>query len=192
MATIMAPADWNIENVGKGRNVQKSTRGKNTPTPPDERGTSPRPMAKMLPKVTRTVLGKRGLAEGGIVDGWPEIVGPELAAECQPERLNIPRHGTGPGTLHILVTGGIALELQHLAPLVIERINGHYGYQAVDKLKFIHAPHVKRHEKRRTNVVPPPLTQTQQDQLDQSLSAVEDPELRSILDRIGSSIIRHG
>jgi hypothetical protein len=42
---------------------------------------------------------------------------------------------TGPraGTLTVRVEGAFALELQHLGPLVIERINRHYGWACVGR-----------------------------------------------------------
>ena len=51
---------------------------------------------------------------------WPTIVGPAIAAVTMPRRL----HG---GTLTIACAGPIAMELQHLAREVIERINTHLG-----------------------------------------------------------------
>lgn len=166
--------------------AQKSKTGKTEKDAP--RGQAPRPLAVMLPKVTGPVLGKRGLAESGIVNSWPEIVGRELAMECHPDRLSRPRHGSATGTLHILVTGGIALELQHLAPLVIERINSHYGYQAVDRLKFVHAPRQLKRTAKRAEAAPE-LSPSQRQRLADSLSTVDDPELKEILTRIGAAVL---
>ena len=45
------------------------------------------------------------------------------------------------GTLHVRVgSGALALELQHLEPVVIERINTYFGYRAVERLKLVHGP----------------------------------------------------
>lgn len=45
------------------------------------------------------------------------------------------------GTLHVQVTSGaVALQLQHEAPRLIERVNGFLGFAAVARLKLIQAP----------------------------------------------------
>jgi hypothetical protein len=105
---------------------------------PDQRAKSqsekPRPtgmraVAAPLSSVTRPVLKRRGLASGRVVSEWTEIVGATLAACSCPERLSQPRDG-GPGTLKIRVDGPMAVELQHLEPVIIERINSYFGYRA--------------------------------------------------------------
>jgi hypothetical protein len=61
---------------------------------------------------------------------WPSIVGPALAA------ATVPR-GLAGGTLTIGCSGPVALELQHLATTLIERINQHVGRVAVNRLRFV-------------------------------------------------------
>jgi hypothetical protein len=61
---------------------------------------------------------------------WQAIVGPALVAVTQPRRL-------AAGTLTLACSGPIALELQHLAPELISRINGYLGRQAVQALRFV-------------------------------------------------------
>ena len=47
-------------------------------------------LGSLLPKVARPVLGRHGLAAGGIVADWPSIVGAQLADCCVPMRLAFP------------------------------------------------------------------------------------------------------
>ena len=61
---------------------------------------------------------------------WPAIVGPALAATTAPRRF-------AAGTLTLGCAGPIALELQHLAGPLMERINGHLGRPLVQRLKFV-------------------------------------------------------
>ena len=70
---------------------------------------------------------------------WPEIVGERLAPYCEPVKMQWPRRPAGldrrrpqePATLVVRVEGAFALELQHLAPVIIERVNAHYGWRCV-------------------------------------------------------------
>jgi hypothetical protein len=90
------------------------------------------------------ILGKRGLAATEIVSGWKEIVGPELAEMCAPDRIAWPRgeavseHGgeaEGGATLHIKAAGPRAVEVQHRSGEIIERINQVFGYAAVSRIR---------------------------------------------------------
>jgi len=63
---------------------------------------------------------------------WAAIVGPALAAVTQPRRLSA-------GTLTIACSGPIALELQHLAPELMARINAQLGAVPVQRLRFTQA-----------------------------------------------------
>jgi hypothetical protein len=42
--------------------------------------------------------------------------------------------------LTIRVEGAMALELQHLAPQIIDRLNGYYGHAAIGRLNIIQGP----------------------------------------------------
>ena len=97
-----------------------------------------RTLATLMPKLTRPILGRRGFAVASVITEWATIVGIELAGSSQPEKLVFPRGERVGGVLHVRVAGGVATELQHLEPQVVERINGHFGYRAVSRLKLVH------------------------------------------------------
>ena len=91
-------------------------------------------LAALLPKLTKPLYRARGFAEAGVLNDWPNIVGRPLADYTAPERL-------GPdGTLVARVGGAWALELQHLEPLVLDRIAGYFGYRAVTRLALVQGP----------------------------------------------------
>ena len=84
-----------------------------------------------LPTIAAPALRKRGFAQARLITEWPAIVGDMLARETVPQKLVFPRGSRGDGVLHLRVSSGFALELQHIAPQLIERINGFFGYGAV-------------------------------------------------------------
>ena len=159
----------------------------------DERRGGMRPVAAALPKIAAKAIGKRGFAEATLLTDWDRIVGRELAKVSQPEKLSFPPGERSKGTLHIRVQGGVATELQHLEPQVIERINGHFGYGAVARLKLTHAP-LQQPRRRRTRLIPPspPPTAEQRGALDKVLAEVEDPEVKQALERLGKAILNKG
>jgi len=150
------------------------------------RGGPPKPLARLLPKLTRKALGKRGLAEANLLADWATIVGAERAAGCRPEKLSFPRGRRSGGTLHLHATPGLAIELQHDAPRLIERINGYFGYAAVESLKFLQIPI----EGPPASPSPPPVADPAElAAMRRRLDDVEDGELRETLDRLGAAVL---
>ena len=156
------------------------------------RGGGPRPLAATVGGLAKKTLGKRGFAEAGLVTGWEGIVGLELAASCWPDRLSFPPGRRDGGTLRIRVSGGFALELQHMEPQLLERINGHFGYRAIERIAMIHAPPRKksspaRRDSRNKTVKPP--NPEDRAAIENALAAVDDPEIRAVLARLGRAVI---
>ena len=92
----------------------------------------PRPLGAVLPAVTRSAFRSAGALAAQLIADWPAIAGPALAA-TMPRRL-------AAGTLTLGCTGPAALELQHYAPQIIERVNTHLGRPAVQRLRFVQQP----------------------------------------------------
>ncbi len=147
-----------------------------------------RALAETIAKVTRPMFGRRGFAGGAIVAEWPAIVGESLANHSAPEKVSYPPGSTTEGTLRLRIArGGLATELQHLEPVLIERINGYFGYRAVSRLQFVHGPLPER-----SSPKPPstrPLTPEEEQILADHLATIEDPKLRQVLEDLGRSII---
>lgn len=149
---------------------------------------APRAISRTLAKVTRPVLEKRGAAFAALVAGWPDIVGARFADDTALERLAQPRGG-GPGVLHLRVTPALALELQHLAPQLIERINAFLGHRAVERLAFVQRPMAIRPPRRPGPDRPDALRLRA---AESAAAAIDDPELRQIMTRFGSRVLKSG
>ena len=139
-----------------------------------------------VPAIAKAALGSRGYAEAGLFTHWAEIVGASLAASSLPIKLSFPRGKRDDGTLTVRCGGSAALELQHLAPSVLERINGHFGYRAVARLKIEQGAVSPR----KVAVPAPPLTRLEQNDVSASVAPVADPEIRASLSRLGTAIRR--
>jgi hypothetical protein len=154
----------------------------------ETRFAAPRPVSALVAPLTRRALGKHGFSSASLVSDWTTIVGGELAAGCQPEKLAFPPGRRDRGTLHLRVSGGAALEIQHVAPQIIERINGHLGYHAVERLRMTQGPVARPPgRKRRQPLTGPPRRSAER--LDPALlDTVSDPTLRESLERLGAAI----
>lgn len=151
--------------------------------------TGPRSLAPTVAKIARAALGRDGMTAATLLTHWAEIVGPELAEVTLPEKLSRPTGKSASaagGVLTVRVSGGAAMELQHLAPVVIERINGFLGVAAVRALKLLHAP---------LPVAPAPLrprprslSDREAEAIAATLDDVESPDLKAALSRLGHSL----
>ena len=143
-------------------------------------------LAVTLPKVTRRTLGRHGLAEGGLVTDWAAVVGSTIAERSLPLRLSFTGGERRDGTLHVRASGALALELQHLEPLILERINGYFGYRAVARLRIHQGPVPGLAGPRRPPASAP--TAEAEAEIGSLLSTVEDEALREALRGLGHSL----
>jgi hypothetical protein len=132
----------------------------------------------------------RPLAE--LVDS---CLGEALAKRSQPVRIAWPRKPTGlgrnpappePATLHIRVESAFALELQHQAPLIVERVNSYFGWACVGRLRLEQGP-VGRGK---TGPVRAPAPSAAAVEAARAAAAgVADEGLREALVRLGAAVI---
>lgn len=160
---------------------------------PARRSNAPKALGVAVGRLTRPVLKRRGAALVDILGHWDAIAGPMLSPETQPERLIYAAGEGHAATLEIAVSPAFALELQHLAPLVVEKINGYFGYRAVAGLRLKQQP-IRRPESRRPSVLPAarearPLTEAEAARLAEMLAGVEDRGLRQALENLGRSLL---
>jgi hypothetical protein len=109
----------------------------------------PRALAEVLRKTLTDAFAKQGFASVELVTRWAEIVGPEIAAHSQPEKIQWPRtpqarNAPEPGTLMLRVEGPAALEVQHLSDVILQRVNQFFGWQAVGSMRLRQAPLSRR------------------------------------------------
>ena len=152
------------------------------------RGRGPRALTDLVSRITRPIFGKRGFAGGAILENWPGVVGPGLAAHTAPERIVFPPARRSEGTLQLRVdSGALAIELQHLEPLLVERVNTHFGFRAVARIKILQGPlpetHIAAKPSRR------PLSESEEGSLAEAIAGIEDAELRSALEELGRAVI---
>ena len=109
-----------------------------------------RTISASVEKITKPIFGKRGFGEAAIVTDWPHIVGATMARHTIPEQISFPRSGRTDGTLKLKIdSSALALELQHLTPQLIEKINTYFGYTYIKniKIKIINSKYVNSKKK---------------------------------------------
>lgn len=157
------------------------------PQKPYPRGA--RTIAELAGAAGAAAFRKFGFTEQKLVTHWPDIAGEALGRLTQPMKLAFPRGARAGGTLTILSEGAAALELQHFAPLLIERINRVFGYGAVEKLKIVQGPVSRQAQTARL----PEPTADEIAAAAANLPPIEDARLRTALARLGAAIEKgHG
>jgi hypothetical protein len=133
-------------------------------------------------RIAAPIVARRG---GGVLlrlkAEWAAVVGAELAALTWPEALG------RDGALKLRVASNVALELQHRAPLVIERINRYFGRDAVTRLVLVQGPMPLPASP--ATAAPTPLAREEAMALDLRLDDIADPELRAALARLGRLVL---
>lgn len=152
-----------------------------------KRGGGPKAIARTVARITRRSFAKQGFAETDVITRWREIAGEELARQSVPERLRFAKGAAGGGTLHIRVDGAVALEIQHMEPVLVERINGFFGYNAVARLALTQGPLPARQGTPPRARAEPAAQELAE--LDCALATVRDEALKQALRGLGRSAL---
>jgi hypothetical protein len=150
---------------------------------------APQPLADLIDATIAESCRQRGLASVEIVTRWADIVGEALAARAVPIKLAWPsrQDSPEPGVLHIRVEGGYAIELQHDAPVVIERVNRYFGWRCIGRLALRQGPVPVRRPVRPRFIEP---GSAECAAVAGRLGAFEDPALAEALARLGALVAR--
>lgn len=154
------------------------------PRRPKRRAPGMRALGTLLPAVAKTAFKQGGHALAALATDWDFIVGPELGRQTLPIKLAFAPGERRGGTLHIAASGALALELQHLEVQVLERVNGHFGYRAVERIRLVQD--VARIEARLRRRAPPSKPRGPAPPVD----GVDDPDLRAALERLGQALTK--
>ena len=152
---------------------------------------SAKPLSILLNDVFAEAYAKQGFAARELVTRWAEIAGTEIARHSEPMKMQWPRPVEGqpqePATLVLRVEGPMALEIQHSSDVILQRVNRFFGWSAVGRLALRQAP-LSRRKRRPPPRAPDPKSVAK---VAETLSAVEDEELRAALARLGAAIKRN-
>ena len=152
---------------------------------------SAKPLSVLLGDVFSDVYARQGFAARELVMRWADIAGPEIAAHAEPLKIQWPRPVEGqpqePATLVLRVEGPMALEIQHSADVILQRVNRFFGWSAVGRLALRQAPLSRRNRPKPSRKPDPDAVA----RVEETLAAVEDADLRAALARLGAAIKRN-
>lgn len=162
--------------------------------PPPKRRPWSQPLADFVTQAMSPALAKHGFGEADLILNWDEIAGERLAAVCEPLKVQWPGRGPKsspdakqePAMLVLRVEGAFALELQHSAPVLIERINAHLGWRCIGRIALRQGPLEHRHASK-----PKPLPRDAEAEKKAAamLGGVADEGLLDALTRLGGRVL---
>jgi hypothetical protein len=150
-------------------------------------------VARMLDPIARA----RGFATTALLTEWPAVVGADLARFTSPDKVIWPRRSDDPegkdrisgwrtegATLVLKVDGPRAIEVQHQAEQILERVNRYFGYRAIAQLRFLQAP-----LNREVPATPPPAASRPVSEADlPGAEAIDDQGLADALRRLAAGV----
>lgn len=137
----------------------------------------------LVGEIAGTSFKRFGFIQGAVISRWAEIVGERYARVSTPESIRFPAGKKSGGTLTLAVEGAHAPLIQHLGPLIIERVNRFFGYEAVCKIAFRQG----RAAKAATKLVRPAAAAIPKE-LGEGLRQIADPELRACLESLAGKL----
>ena len=144
-----------------------------------------------MQKIAQPLCRQYGFADTRIMTHWRDIVGADWARYCLPERLSNSGSRGGGTTLTVRVDGPFALELQHTAPQIMERINAFLGHKAVTQLKIVQGPLPKREGHRKPARTPSDQRTPDQDRaVEEGILEIQHEGLRQALSTLARNLHR--
>ncbi len=147
------------------------------------RSCRPRAAGELIGTIGDPSFRRFGFVQGSIVSRWPEIVGERYAKVSSPESIRFPTGKRAAGVLTLLVDGAHAPLIQHLTPMIVDKVNRFFGYAAIDRIVFKQGKPpaaAPRPERPQLRAVPK--------ELGEGLREIADPELRACLESLAARI----
>ena len=148
-----------------------------------ERSCRPRAAGDLVGDVGGQSFRRFGFVQGAIVSRWSEIVGERYAKVSSPESIRFPAGQRAGGVLTLLVEGAHAPLIQHLTPMILERVNRFFGFNAINRIVFRQGkPPVAEPKRHRPQLRPVAR------EIGEGLREIADPELRACLESLAAQI----
>ncbi|WP_375640638.1 DUF721 domain-containing protein [Bartonella sp. MM55XZML] len=147
-------------------------------------------LSETVYKILDPVLRKRTGLNVALIEHWPQIAGYDISEHTMPLKIIWKRRADQdevfqPATLFVACEGFAALKLMHETEELLHRINGFFGYIAIDRIKI-----EQRSMSLFMNHLPlkPPLSEQDKKCVEKMLEGIEDKSLHQALYQLGCCI----
>ena len=147
------------------------------------RGGPARRVADLVPGVGQAAFRRFGFIQASIVSRWTESAGDKYAGVSAPESVRFPQGKKSDGTLTLIVERAFGPMMQHVEPVIIERVNRFFGYAAVARITLKQGSIAPLRAKPKT-----PELRAVPAEIGDSLREIADPELRAVLSSLAQGV----
>ena len=153
----------------------------------------PSSLGKVLQSITSSFISKQGFVWAAILQDWPLVVGEAYKDMVLPKKLQFPKGKNTEGTLSVLVeNSGAALLVQHLQPLILERVNRYFGYKALTKMVMRQGVFPEKIDvSSSVTLRERPLTAAEKEEIEHLLKTFPEGPLRETLKNFGESLFKN-
>jgi hypothetical protein len=174
----------------------------------------PRPLAALVPGLTKDIFGSKNMLFGKMAANWAAIAGEDMAQKTMPldlkfNRTRPPKEKPGKAVdknirgipsvaslaqtahqavLHLAVQPAFALEFSYQKPLLIERLNMFFGYPAIKDIRIIQHGEIEGNKVTKTPVTRP-VTVQEERQIAEAVAGIQENDLQIALKNLGKAII---
>ena len=152
---------------------------------------TPQSIGPQIERLLAPFIKSQGFAEARIILDWEKIMGTSLAGQTQPQKISFLKGQRGGGTLILLVTSAIAPEIMNLSPQIIERINGYFGYEAVQRITLKHGliKEIASQKKEQNPSFQRKLEEREVKEITDLVAEIPDESLKNALSKLGMSLM---
>lgn len=168
----------------EGSNGNRKGRTQKPAAPERPRGGDARAIADLIPAIGGASFRKFGFIQASLVTRWRDIVGDRLADITEPAMIRFPVGQKANGVLHLTISGAHAPMLMHVEPDIVAAVNRFFGYAAITRIKMTQGQVAPAPRPVQPVAIAAPIPAD----LGDSLRAVADPELRTVLERMASGL----
>ena len=167
-----------------------------TPSPYVKRQSGFQRTSALVEQKLRAVGESRGFAITRLLTHWSDIVGAQVSNVSIPIKVSYAQKGFG-ATLVILTTGAQAQMLEMQLPVIREKVNACYGYNAIARIRITQTAPIGFSEgqlqfktRKVKDAEPAPCTETAI-KVAAIAETIKDGELRAALSDFGKNILKN-
>lgn len=146
----------------------------------------------LLKRSVQDVSSRRGFAQSRILTHWEDIVGQDIARIATPVKVSYTKGGLG-ATIVLLCSGVNAPLLEMQKPVIHERVNAVYGYNAISRVRITqtsaHGVDNTDELREKQKATSPQATVALEEKSKKMVESVENPRLSAALEKLAQNVL---
>ena len=147
-----------------------------------------RPLFQISSSITKKACTKHDGFLASLLLDWPLIVGAELGAKAQPQKISFPPQQNKGGTIILAVgSGSDSMMVYHMHLFILDKVNTFLGHKALDHVRVVQTK-IMATKIMLPKTQPAQLSSKDQTDIEAFTSSISDTGLKDALQRLGESL----